>query len=287
VSRLAAAPGREVIVADTRKLRAMWDTPKKNDRRDALLLAKLGAERSVSLVHVQHRSEAAHRHLAVVKARVLLVETRTKLVNGARGIVKSSGARLTSCSPESFHRKAADSVPEDLRAALGPLVAAIAAITQSIREHDREIERLGREDYHVTLRLREADGIGVLTSLAFVLVIDDPWRFRKNRDVGSYIGAVPKQDQSGDSDKQLPITKCGDALLRRLLVQAAHHVLGPFGKESRLRTWGLALAARGGRNAKKRAVVAVARKLAVLLLAMWKSGEHYDPDRGGVKTQAA
>ncbi len=287
VSRLAAAPGHEVIVADPRKLRGMWDTTKKNDRRDALLLAQLGAERSASLVAVRHRSETAQRHLAVVKARALLVEARTKLVNGARGIVKSGGGRLPACSPESFHRRAAAAVPEELRAALDPVVAAVAAITEAVREHDREIERLGKEAYPVTQLLREAPGVGPLTSLAFVLVIDDPARFKKNRDVGSYIGVVPKQDQSGETDKQLPITKCGDALLRRLLVQSAHHVLGPFGKESRLRTWGLALAARGGRNAKKRAVVAVARKLAVLLLAMWKSGEHYDPGRGDVKTRAA
>ena len=287
VSRLAAAPGHEVIVADTRKLRAMWDTPKKNDRRDALLLAQLGAERSVSLVPVRHRSETAQRHLAVVRARALLVEARTKLVNGARGIVKSTGERLPACSPESFHRRAAEAVPEALRPVLGPVVAAVAALTKSIREHDLEIERLGREVYRVTQRLQDVPGVGPLTSLAFVLVIDDPSRFKKSRDVGSYIGVVPQQDQSGDTDKQLPITKCGDGLLRRLLVQSAHHVLGPFGKESRLRTWGLALAARGGKNAKKRAVVAVARKLAVLLLAMWKSGEHYDPGRGGVKTAAA
>lgn len=287
VSRLAAAPGHEVIVANPRKLRGMWDTTKKNDRRDALLLAQLGAERSVSLVPVRHRSETAQRHLAVVKARALLVEARTKLVNGARGIVKSGGGRLPTCSPESFHRKAAASVPEELGAALGPLVAAIAAVNDAVREHDREIERLGREVYPVTQRLREVPGVGPLTSLAFVLVIDDPSRFKKNRDVGSYIGVVPKQDQSGETDKQLPITKCGDGLLRRLLVQSAHHELGPFGKESRLRTWGLALAARGGRNAKKRAVVAVARKLAVLLLAMWKSGEHYDPERGAAKSKAA
>lgn len=287
VSRLAAAPGHEVIVADTRKLRAMWDTPKKNDRRDALLLAQLGAERSVALTHVQHRSESAQRDLAVVRARALLVESRTRLVNGVRGIVKSTGARLPSCSPESFQSKAASALPADLRPALGPMVDAIIALNKAIRAHDKEIERLGREVYPQTQLLREISGVGPLTSLAFVLVIDDPARFKRNRDVGAYIGVVPRQDQSGATDRQLPITKCGDALLRRLLVQSAHYVLGKFGKECLLRTWGLELAARGGRNAKKRAVVAVARKLAVLLLTLWKSGEHYDPNYGSAKTEAA
>jgi len=287
VSRLASQHGHDVIVANSRKLRAMWDTPKKNDRRDALLLAQLGAENSSALSPVRHRSETAQRHLAVVRARALLVEARTKLVNGARGIVKTDGGRLPGCSPESFGKRAAAAVPAQLRAAIDPLAAAVAAISEAIREHDREIERLGRDVYEVTALLREVPGVGALTALAFVLVIDDPSRFKKSRDVGSYVGAVPRQDQSGDTNRQLPITKCGDALLRRLLVQSAHHILGPFGKEGRLRSWGLELAARGGKNAKKRAVVAVARKLAVLLHAMWTSGEHYDPGRGSVKTKAA
>ena len=287
ISRLAVRAGHEVIVADPRKLRVIWDTTKKNDRRDALLLAQAGAERSMSLVPIRHRSEAVQRHLAVVRARALLVEARTKLVNGARGIVKTEGERLPRCSAESFERNAAQAIPEELRAALDPVVAAVAALSRAIREHDHEIERLGRDVYPVTQLLREVPGVGVLTSLAFVLVIDDPRRFKRSRDVGAYLGVVPRQDQSGESDWQLPITKCGDGLLRRLLVQSAHHVLGPFGKESQLRTWGLALAARGGRNAKKRAVVAVARKLAVLLHAMWKSGEHFEPQRGTDAAKAA
>jgi len=223
----------------------------------------------------------------VVRARALLVEARTKLVNGARGVVKTEGERLPSCSAESFARHAAPSIPEELRAALGPLVAVLETLDKSIREHDREIERLGSEVYPAVQLLREVPGVGPLTALAFVLVVGDPKRFQKSRDVGAYIGVVPRQDQSGDTDKQLPITKNGDGLLRRLLVQSAHHVLGHFGKECQLRTWGLALAARGGRNAKKRAVVAVARKLAVLLHAMWKRGDHFDPQRGAAATVKA
>jgi transposase len=287
VSRLAQSHGHEVIVADPRKLRVIWDTTKKNDRRDALVLARAGAERSSNLVPIRHRSETTQRHLAVVRARALLVEARTRIVNGARGIVKTEGERLPRCSAESFHRTAAPSIPAGLRTALDPLVTALAGLDAAIRAHDKEIERLGREVYPVTQLLREVPGVGVLTSLAFVLVIEDPARFKRSRDVGAYIGVVPRQDQSGESDRQLPITKCGDGLLRRLLVQSAHHVLGPFGKPCRLRSWGLELAERGGRNAKKRAVVAVARKLAVLLHAMWKSGEHFEPQRGSATTVKA
>jgi len=287
VSRLGRAHGHEVIVANSRKLRAIWDTPQKSDRRDAQMLAQLGASGLPFLAQVHHRGEVAQQRLAVIRARDLLVETRTKLINGVRGIVKTDGHRLVGCSSESFHRKAGEQVPPSLRPALDPVVATIQGISEQIRVHDREIERLGSQEYEVVRRLQEVPGVGPLTALAFVLVIDDPGRFRKSRDVGAYVGITPRRDQSGDTDKQLPITKCGDALLRRLLVQCAHHILGPHGKDSRLRTWGLALAARGGKNAKKRAIVAVARKLAVLLHAMWVSGESYDPARGAREAKAA
>lgn len=287
VSRLARSHGHDVIVADSRKLRAIWDTPQKNDRRDALVLAQLGASDSPFLHEVHHRGEREQRHLSVIRARDLVVQARTKLVNGARGIVKSDGHRLPGCSADAFHRKAPAAIPAGLEPALGPLVAVVAAMTEQIRTYEREIERLCREEYEVARRLKTVPGVGALTALAFVLVIDDPRRFKKSRDVGAYVGVTPRRDQSGETDKQLPITKCGDSLLRRLLVQCGQHILGPLGKDSRLRTWGLALAARGGGNAKKRAVVAVARKLAVLLHAMWVSGECYDPARGASEAKAA
>ena len=286
-SRVARAHGHDVIVANARKLRAIWDSPRKNDRRDALVLAQLGASDSPFLCEVYHRGELAQQRLAVIRARDLVVEARTKLINGARGIVKTDGRRLPKCSADSFHAKTAEAIPEALAPALRPTLVVIEAMTAQIHVYDKEVERLGRKEYAVTQRLQQIPGVGPLTALAFVLVIDDPKRFAKSRDVGAYIGITPRQDQSGDTDKQLPITKCGDALLRRLLVQCAHHILGPHGKESRLRIWGLGLAARGGKNAKKRAIVAVARKLAVLLHAMWTSGEDYDPARGANATKAA
>lgn len=287
VSRLARAHGHDVIVADSRKLRAIWDTPQKNDRRDALLLAQLGGSATPLLHGVHHRGETAQRRLSVIRARDLVVQARTKLINGARGIVKTDGRRLPSCSADAFHRKVSASIPAELEPALEPLVAVVAAMNEQIRAYDHEIERLCRTEYEVAARLTTVPGVGALSALAFVLVIDDPQRFRRSRDVGAYVGITPRRDQSGETDKQLPITKSGDTLLRRLLVQCAHHVLGPRGKDSRMRTWGLALAARGGRNAKKRAVVAVARKLAVLLHSMWVSGERYDPARGGTEAKAA
>ncbi len=277
ISRLAEGLGHDVIVADARRLRAVWDSPKKSDRRDALVLAQLGAGHPGLLHPVSHRSERAQTHMVVLRARERVVDARTKLVNAARGSVKSLGYRLPACSAPSFHRKAREAVPETLVDALAPLFDAIAALTESIARYDREVERLGRDAYPVTRRLREVPGCGPVTALAYVLVVHDPERFSRNRDVGAYVGLVPRQDQSGKIDRQLRITKCGDRMLRRLLVQCAHYVLGPHGPDSDLRRWGLELAQRGGKNAKKRATVAVARKLAVLFHALWMKDRAYEP----------
>lgn len=134
--------------------------------------------------------------------------------------------------------------------------------------------------------MQQVAGVGPLTALAFVLVIEDPERFRKSREVGPYLGLVPRQSQSGEQAPQLPITKAGDPLLRRLLVQSAHYILGPFGPDSELRRWGLRLAGAGSSRARRRAVVAVARKLAVLLHRLWVTGEVYQPLLGETSAPA-
>ena len=121
-------------------------------------------------------------------------------------------------------------------------------------------------------------GIGPVTSLAYVLTLETPLRFARSRDVGPYLGLVPAGD-SGDSQPQLGISKAGDRMLRKLLVGSAHYILGPFGPDCDLRRFGMKLCERGGKNAKKRATVAVARKLAVLLHRLWISGEVYEPLR--------
>ena len=124
---------------------------------------------------------------------------------------------------------------------------------------------------------RDAETLARITALAFILTLERADRFKKSRDVGSYVGLTPKRDQSGQSDKQLGITKAGNAELRRLLVGCAQYILGYYAKDCDLRRVGLKLAARGGKNAKRRAVVAVARKLAVLMHHLWATGETYDP----------
>jgi transposase len=161
--------------------------------------------------------------------------------------------------------------------ALGPILEQIGSLTQRIRDYDRRLEAISKDRYPETELLRQVEGIGPLTALAFVLTLEDPHRFEKSRSVGAYLGLVPARDQSGDRDPQRRISKEGDEMLRRLLVGSAHYTLGPFGSDSDLRRHGEKIASRGGKNAKKRAAVAVARKLSVLLHHLWVTGEVYDP----------
>src|SRR5215207_1081700 len=187
---------------------------------------------------------------------------------------------------EEFAREASKALPQELKAALEPLLEVIADLSERIRGLDRDVEAWAQR-FPVTERLRQIKGVGALTALVFVLTLDDPHRFARSRSVGAYLGLVPASRSSGNSRPQLPITKQGDRLLRRLLVQASHYILGPFGQDSDLRSFGLELSQRGGKNGKKRAVVAVARKLAVLLHRLWVSGEDYEPHRRPVVEIAA
>ena len=161
--------------------------------------------------------------------------------------------------------------------ALGSILETIGSLTQRIRDYERQLEAISKERYPETELLRQVEGVGPLTALAFVLTLEDPYRFAKSRSVGAYLGLVPAQDQSGDRDPQKRISKEGDEMLRKLLVGSAHYILGPFGSDSDLRHHGEKIASRGGKNSKKRAVVAVARRLCVLLHRLWVSGELYDP----------
>ena len=276
-SHLLKELGHEVLVANARKLRAIYHNPRKDDRADAEILARLARLDPNLLSPIHHRSPKAQADLSVIRSRDALVRSRTLLINHARSIVKSTGARLPSCSANSFAHRVAPSIPEPLQPALLPILDTIASLTQQIRSYDRQIVTLCREQYPEVELLQPVAGVGALTSLAYVLTLEDPHRFRKSREVGPALGLVPRRDQSGGRDPQLRITKTGDPYLRRLLVGSAQYILGPFGPDCDLRRWGLKLAERGGKNAKRRAVIAVARKLAILLHHLWKTGEIYDP----------
>lgn len=277
-STLLGQLGHEVIVANARAVKAVSSNSRKSDRVDAELLARLGRVDPELLHPLQHRGEAAQRDLQVLRARDTLVRARSKLITSARGLVKALGARLPQCDAESFHRRAAEALPAELRPALEPLLQACAALTQQIRAYGRQIEAM-LVRYPATRLLRQLRGVGPITSLAYVLTIDDPHRFARSRMVAPYLGLVPRRQQSGERDPELHITKAGDHFLRKLLVECAQYMLGAFGEDCDLRRWGLRLAGEGSRARKRRAVVAVARKLAVLLHRLWVNGEVYEPLR--------
>jgi transposase len=278
-SRVLEECGHEMLVANARKLRLIYANKRKTDEVDAENLARLARLDPKLLYPLNHRGEGSQAHLAIIRSREALVSTRTQLVNHVRGAVKSFGARLPKCPARSFHKRAPEHIPEALRPALGPILETIGSLTERIREYDRQLETVCQEHYPETELLRQVEGIGTLTALTFVLTLEDPYRFERSRSVGAYLGLVPATDQSGDRDPQKHISKEGDEMLRKLLVGSAHYILGPFGSDSDLRRHGEKIASSGGKNAKKRAAVAVARKLAVLLHSLWVSGEVYDPLR--------
>jgi transposase len=277
VSRLLEECSHEVLVANARKTRLIYANKQKTDEVDAENLARLARLDPKLLYPLKHRGEESQAHMAILRSREALVGCRTQLVNHVRGAVKSLGGRLPKCPARSFHNKAAEHIPEALWPALGPILEQIGSLTERIRQYDRKLEEISKKHYPETELLRQVEGVGALTALTFVLTLEDPYRFAKSRSVGAYLGLVPASERSGDRDPQKRISKEGDEMLRKLLVGSAHYILGPFGSDSDLRRHGQKIASRGGKNAKKRAAVAVARKLAVLLHRLWVSGEVYEP----------
>ena len=275
-SRLLKELGHEVIVANARKLRLIGESRKKDDRLDAQTLARLARIDPALLCPVTHRSAQAQADLTMIRARAALVRARTALVNTVRSLAKSYGERLRGCNVRNMNPEKAEGLSPELQSALQPLLAEIESVSKRIAEYNDRIEALAQESYPQVKLLKQVKGVGTLIALTFLLTLEDPHRFRKSRDVGCYLGLQPGRRNSGQSQPQMHISKEGDPYLRTLLVQGAQHILGPFGIDCDLRRWGLKLAERGGRNGKKRAIIATARKLAVLLHHLWVSGEVYD-----------
>jgi transposase len=277
VSRLLSELGHEVIVAHARNVRRIGESRKKDDRLDAQTLARLARIDPELLCPVKHRSRKAQADLTVIRARAGLVRARTALVNTARGLAKSYGERLRGCNVRNMDVEKAEGLSSELQAALAPLLQASAALSEQIAEYNERIEQMAKQSYPQVALLKQVKGVGTLIALTFLLTLEDAHRFQKSRDVGCYLGLQPGRRNSGQSEPQMHISKEGDPYLRTLLVQGAQHILGPFGVDSDLRRWGLKLAERGGKSGKKRAIIAVARKLAVLLHHLWVSGEVYEP----------
>jgi transposase len=272
----------QVTVANARKLRAIYQNDRKCDRFDARMLAKLLRADPDLLSPIRHGTEQAQKDLVAIKIRDSLVRQRTHIVATVRGVIKSMGLRIPASSTESFHLGAAKfltghpALQPAISPAISPALSALESLTGQIKVYEKEIQKSAREHHPQAIKLQQIPSIGPITSMAFVLSIEDPHRFKDPRDVGAYLGLVPRRDQSGGSDKQLPISKVGNTYLRQLLVQCAQYLLGHFGPDCALRQQGLKLAAKGGRAAKKKAVIAIARKLAVMMIAMWQKDSDYE-----------
>jgi transposase len=277
VSRLLSDLGHEVIVAHARNLRLIGESRRKEDWLDAQALARLARIDPQLLSPVQHRGAQAWADLSVIRVRYALVRTRTALICSARGLTKSFGERIRGRNPTVFKPAMGEMLSPQLQVALAPLLSALETVTMRIREYDAQIEELAEKSYPDVALLKQVKGVGTLIALTYILTLEDPRRFPKSRDAGCYVGLQPGRRNSGQSEPQLHITREGDSYLRMVLVQGAQYILGPFGEDSDLRRWRLKLAEHGGKSGKKRAIIAVARKLAVLLHHLWISCEEYEP----------
>jgi transposase len=279
LSRQLEQMGYEVIVANARQVGLIARGAKKTDRVDAETLARAARFDPQLLKPIHHRGEQAQADLAMLRARKALLESRTRLVISARGMVKAVGGRLPKCSADYFASKVKDHLPQSLRPALEPMLASIAQLTEQVKAMTRDLKQLAEERYPETRLLSQVHGVGLICSLTYVLTLEEPTRFRRSRQVGAYLGLVSRQHESGEQKPQLRITKSGDVYLRSVLVQSAQHILGPFGPDCDLRRWGLGLAGTGSKMRKNKAIIAVARKLCVLLHRLWLTGEVYEPLR--------
>jgi transposase len=288
ISRLLEKLGHEVVVANARRVKLISESSRKNDDVDAELLARLVRADRQLLSPVKHRGEEAQADLMAVRVRAQLVELRTQAASAARGLVKPFGQRLPSCDADSLSKAHAGHLNAAIRGHAERLLGVVEELTKQIEACDKELERIAKERYDKeTTQLRQVPGVGPITALTFVLTLDDAGRFAKSRDVGCFLGLRPRSRQSGASEPEMRISKEGDGYLRTLLVQCAQYILSRRGPDSDLKRWGLLIAAKGKKKAKKRAVVAVARKLAVLLHRLWVSGEEYERRRSSAMKVAA
>ena len=274
ISRLLKELGHEVLVGNARKLKSITGSESKNDDRDAEQLARLAHFDPRLLFAVRHRSAERQQDLTLIQARATLVRARTMIINTARGLVKSSGGRLPTCSSESFATQVQPMLPAELAGMIGPLLEQVASLNAQIARMDQQVEALAKKYPEIRI-LRSAPGVGPLVAATYGLTLDGAQAVAHSRSAGAFLGLRPRQKQSGEYDPQCRITKTGNTYLRCLLMQSAHYLLGRFGPDSALRRWGLKLAASGGKRGKKRALVAVARKLAVILHCMWRTNQVY------------
>lgn len=275
VTELLEGLGARVIVADPRKLKAVTESVRKSDVRDAQMLARLGLADEQLLSPTYVRPPEHRRAMTQLRVRDQVVRQRSSTIAEIRATVKLEGLRLRRCEAELVHEQEAG-LPEELAMVLAPLFATLRAQDAAVAAYDAQIAETSKR-FPAAALLDEIDGVGPITALAFVVVVGDPARFRHTRDIGAYLGLVPRRDQSGQSDPSRRITKAGCGFLRRLLVQCAQVLCRPVGKDSALRRRTAAMLERRGKAGKRQVVVAVARRLSVVMLSMLKSQQRWQP----------
>ncbi len=276
VSRHLEWLGHEVIVCNPRRVRLIAESTRKKDTIDAEVLARLVRMDPEFLKPVVHRSEEAQLLRSRLTVRRALVQARTGWINTVRGLLRAFGYTVPGRNAGGFDRRVSQlSLPREMREAIAPLLGQLDQVSGEIKRCDEELERLAAGMPEVA-HLQSIPGVGLLTALYFVLTIDDPTRFRCGRQVAAFLGLVPRLHESGEVSHLGRITKEGDGEARRLLVQAAHCVFR-CRQSTALQRWGTEVA---GRRGKGKAVVAVARKLVVIMHHLWVTGEVYQPFPG-------
>lgn len=280
--------GHEVIVANARKLRAIYCNERKSDKRDAQMLAKLARVDRELLYPIQHGSLKNLENRQRIALRDNLVKQRVGLVNSVRFSLKSLGLRLNSPSTASFAAYAKKALVKHTNTLeiVAPLLKVIETMSEEIKKLDLYVKTVMTAQLPATKQLIQVPGVGALSAVSFILAIDDPHRFKDSRNVAAYLGLVPRRDQSGEVDKQLAISKAGNKQIRTLLVQCAQYIMRPSSPDSDLKRHGMRIAERGGRISKRKAIVAVARKLSVVLLTLWQNENDYIPLRNAQRHTA-
>ena len=276
MDRLFKEMGFKTIVGNPGKIPSITKSNTKNDRNDARELARLAIADPAMLHPVFLRDEVYQQMLRFHHARNVLLSQRTQTINQIRGFAKSMGYRIECSSTEKFHELGKADWPRELEECAWPLMGVLKTVNLKIKAYDRLIERLAErpEFKPMVERVRVVYGVGVIGSTVFVAAIGGrPDRFDHTRDIGPYFGMIPKQDQSGDDDKQLHITHAGPEIVRTALVECAGVVMMEKSKDTDLKLKGLRIAMRGGKIARKKAKVAVARGLAVAMLALLQHPE--------------
>lgn len=266
--------GYEVHPMESRKMAAILATiVNKTDKNDARGIAE--ALRAGHYKQCVHRSDSSMNLRTVLNSRDLLVKQRTQLTNSIRGFIRTYGIRLPKGRGKDFHERVLEAIEgqaEEILFSIEILLKTYLSLEEQISKFDIWLKRYSSQSKQVSL-LKSVDGVGDITALAYITEVDDPNRFSNSRDVAAYIGLTPNQYSSGETQKQGRISKQGSSYLRFLLIEAATVLLTRCKQWSPIKSWGLKLMKKKG---KKKAIVAVARKLAVTMHSMLLSEKNFN-----------